>query len=68
MCHAFAPASWLFRVSPTVEGSWRLLRRRRWSRQQPATRAIERGDDVVEVWNAGTRRGPTSQPKDAVRR
>ncbi|MFI5806654.1 winged helix-turn-helix domain-containing protein [Streptomyces sp. NPDC051561] len=32
----------LFRVSYTVEGTWRLLKRHGWSWQQPARRAIER--------------------------
>jgi transposase len=40
----------LFHVSYTVEGTWRLLRRHGWSWQQPARRAIERDDDVVELW------------------
>ncbi|MER5805164.1 winged helix-turn-helix domain-containing protein [Streptomyces mirabilis] len=45
----------LFRVSYTVEGTWRLLKRRRWSWQQPARRPIERDDDAVEVWRKETR-------------
>ncbi|RZU36684.1 transposase [Streptomyces sp. BK022] len=44
----------LFHVSYTVEGTWRLLKRRRWSWQQPARRAIERDDDAVEVWRKET--------------
>lgn len=40
----------LFRVSYTVEGTWRLLKRHSWSWQQPARRAIERDDDAVELW------------------
>ncbi|MCX4617244.1 MULTISPECIES: winged helix-turn-helix domain-containing protein [Streptomyces] len=44
----------LFRVSYTVEGTWRLLKRRRWSWQQPARRPIERDDDAVEVWRKET--------------
>ncbi len=40
----------LFHVSYTVEGTWRLLKRRGWSWQQPARRAIERDDDAVELW------------------
>ncbi|MEV8034933.1 winged helix-turn-helix domain-containing protein [Streptomyces sp. NPDC086182] len=39
----------LFHVSYTVQGTWRLLRRYRWSWQQPARRAIERDDDAVEL-------------------
>lgn len=40
----------LFRISYTVEGAWRLLRRSGWSWQQPARRAIEREDEAVELW------------------
>ena len=40
----------LFRISYTVEGTWRLLKRHGWSWQQPARRAIERDDDAVELW------------------
>lgn len=40
----------LFRISYTVEGTWRLLRRSGWSWQQPARRAIEREDEAVELW------------------
>ncbi|MER6686244.1 winged helix-turn-helix domain-containing protein [Streptomyces olivaceoviridis] len=40
----------LFRVSYTVEGTWRLLKRQGWSWQQPARRAIERDEDVVALW------------------
>ncbi|MFF9488125.1 winged helix-turn-helix domain-containing protein [Streptomyces sp. NPDC014676] len=40
----------LFHVSYTVEGTWQLLKRHRWSWQQPARRAIERDDDAIEVW------------------
>lgn len=39
----------LLHVSYTVECTWRLLQRHRWSRQQPVRRAIERDDDAVEV-------------------
>ncbi|MFG2364541.1 winged helix-turn-helix domain-containing protein [Streptomyces mirabilis] len=45
----------LFHVSYTVEGTCRLLKRRRWSGQQPARWAIERDDDAVEVWRKETR-------------
>ncbi|MER5409028.1 winged helix-turn-helix domain-containing protein [Streptomyces sp. NPDC002769] len=44
----------LFHVSYTVEGTWRLLKRHRWSWQQPARRAIERDDEAVEVWKKET--------------
>ncbi|WP_405787058.1 winged helix-turn-helix domain-containing protein [Streptomyces sp. NBC_00029] len=44
----------LFRVSYTVEGTWRLLKRHGWSWQQPARRAIERDDEAVEVWRKET--------------
>ncbi|MDQ0836064.1 transposase [Streptomyces achromogenes] len=44
----------LFRVSYTVEGTWRLLKRHGWSWQQPTRRAIERDDDAVEVWKKET--------------
>jgi transposase len=44
----------LFHVSYTVEGTWRLLKRHNWSWQQPARRAIERDDPVVEVWEKET--------------
>nr|WP_030950287.1 winged helix-turn-helix domain-containing protein [Streptomyces sp. NRRL S-646] len=44
----------LFRVSCTVEGTWRLLKRHGWSWQQPARRAIERDDEAVEVWKKET--------------
>ncbi|WP_328759776.1 helix-turn-helix domain-containing protein [Streptomyces sp. NBC_00271] len=40
----------LFRISYTVEGTWRLLKRHNWSWKQPARRAIERNDDAVELW------------------
>nr|WP_308433437.1 winged helix-turn-helix domain-containing protein [Streptomyces alanosinicus] len=36
----------MFHVSCTVEGTWRLLKRHGWSRQQPTRRAIERDDDA----------------------
>lgn len=44
----------LFRVSYTVEGTWRLLKRHGWSWQQPARRAIERDDGAVELWKKET--------------
>ncbi|MFF4541852.1 winged helix-turn-helix domain-containing protein [Streptomyces aureus] len=40
----------LFHVSYTIEGTWRLLKRHSCSKQQPARRAIERDDAVVELW------------------
>ncbi|MFE4956865.1 winged helix-turn-helix domain-containing protein [Streptomyces sp. NPDC056653] len=47
----------LGRLSYTVEGTWRLLRRHGWSWQQPAWRAIERHDDAVELWRRERGRG-----------
>ncbi|GHG45073.1 hypothetical protein Shyd_85490 [Streptomyces hydrogenans] len=44
----------IFHVSYTVEGTWCLLKRHGWSRQQPARRVIERDDDAVEVWRKET--------------
>ncbi|MFE2134729.1 winged helix-turn-helix domain-containing protein [Streptomyces sp. NPDC059466] len=44
----------LFHVSYTVEGTWRLLKRHGWSWQQPTGRAIERDEDVGEVWKKET--------------
>ncbi len=43
-----------FGVQYTVPGIWYLLRRRDWSCQMGARRAIERDDDAVEVWKAQT--------------
>ena len=40
----------LFGVGYTVPGVWLLLRRRGWSCQRPARRAVERDDGAVEVW------------------
>ncbi|MFJ4932220.1 winged helix-turn-helix domain-containing protein [Streptomyces sp. NPDC088736] len=37
-----------------VEGTWRRLKRHGWSRQQPTRRAIERDEDVVDVWKKET--------------
>jgi transposase len=55
----------LFGVGYTIPGVWLLLRRRGWSCQLPARRAVERGDGAVEVWRreAWTRvkRSPRSQ-------
>src|SRR5215472_15637140 len=39
-----------FGVAYTVPGIWYLLRRRGWSCQLGARRAIERDDGAVEVW------------------
>nr|WP_234319041.1 winged helix-turn-helix domain-containing protein [Streptomyces sp. NRRL S-237] len=44
----------LFHVCHTVEGTWRLLKRYGWSRQQPTRRAIGRFDAAVEVWKVET--------------
>ncbi len=43
-----------FKVSYTVPGIWYLLRRRGWTRQIGARRAIERDDGMVEVWEKQT--------------
>jgi len=39
-----------FRVQYTIPGIWYLLRRRGWTCQIGARRAIERDDCAVEVW------------------
>ncbi|WP_322761412.1 winged helix-turn-helix domain-containing protein, partial [Frankia sp. Cr2] len=39
-----------FGVVYTVPGVWGLLRRRGWSCQLPARRAVERDDGEVAVW------------------
>ena len=39
-----------FGVQYTVPGIWYLLRRRGWSAQMGARRAIERDDGAIEVW------------------
>ena len=38
----------------TVPGIWYLLRRRGWSAQMGARRAIERDDGAIEVWKKET--------------
>ena len=43
-----------FKVEYTVPGIWYLLRRRGWSCQMGARRAIERDDGAVEVWRKTT--------------
>ncbi|MEV6996009.1 winged helix-turn-helix domain-containing protein [Streptomyces sp. NPDC093228] len=43
----------LFHISYAVGGTWRLLKRHSWAWQQCTGRAIERDDDVVEVWKTG---------------
>jgi transposase len=43
-----------FGVAYTVPGIWYLLRRRGWSCQMGARRAIERDDGAVEVWKTRT--------------
>jgi transposase len=43
-----------FRVQYTVPGIWYLLRRRGWTCQIGARRAIERDDGAVEVWKKET--------------
>lgn len=40
----------LFGVGYTIPGVWLLLRRRGWSCQRPARRAVERDDGAVAVW------------------
>ena len=43
-----------FGVQYTVPGIWYLLRRRGWSAQMGARRAIERDDGAIEVWKTQT--------------
>ena len=43
-----------FGVAYTVPGIWYLLRRRGWTRQLGARRAMERDDGAVEVWKKET--------------
>lgn len=43
-----------FKVSYTIPGIWYLLRRRGWSCQLGARRAVERDDGAVEVWKKET--------------
>ena len=43
-----------FRVQYTIPGIWYLLRRRGWSAQMGARRAIERDDGAIEVWKTET--------------
>jgi transposase len=55
-----------FRVRYTIPGTWYLLRRRGWTCQAGARRAIERDDAEIEVWKketwsrAGRRRRPSA--------
>ena len=44
----------MFRVRYTIPGIWYLLRRRGWTCQIGARRAIERDDGAVEVWKKET--------------
>ena len=43
-----------FRVAYTIPGTWYLLRRRGWTCQLGARRAIERDDGAIEVWKKTT--------------
>ena len=43
-----------FRVQYTIPGIWYLLRRRGWTCQSGARRAIERDDGAIEVWKTQT--------------
>jgi transposase len=43
-----------FRVRYTIPGTWYLLRRRGWTCQAGARRAIERDDGAIEVWKQQT--------------
>jgi len=43
-----------FGVRYTVPGVWYLLRRRGWTCQMGARRAVERDDGAIEVWKATT--------------
>lgn len=42
----------LFHVGYTIEGTWKLMRRRGWSCQVPFRQALERDEDAVVVWKA----------------
>ncbi|MFK0297531.1 winged helix-turn-helix domain-containing protein, partial [Streptomyces sp. NPDC090442] len=42
----------MFHIGYTVQGVWKLLRRHGWSAQVPVRRALERDEEVVEVWKA----------------
>ena len=44
----------MFGVAYTVPGTWYLLRRRGWTCQLGARRAIERDDGAIEVWKKET--------------
>lgn len=61
LAHGFADQHWtlarvktligrMFHVGYTLPGVWYLLRRRGWSCQVPARRAIERDEGAVRVW------------------
>lgn len=43
-----------FRVQYTIPGIWYLLRRRGWTCQLGARRAVERDDGAIEVWRKET--------------
>jgi transposase len=43
-----------FKVQYTIPGIWYLLRRRGWTCQAGARRAIERDDGAIEVWKTRT--------------
>jgi transposase len=43
-----------FKVNYTIPGIWYLLRRRGWSCQLGARRAVERDDGAIEVWKKET--------------
>jgi transposase len=43
-----------FKVRYTIPGVWYLLRRRGWSCQPGARRAVERDDGAIEVWKKET--------------
>ncbi|MEU4033251.1 winged helix-turn-helix domain-containing protein [Streptomyces collinus] len=42
----------MFHLGYTIQGVWKLLRRHGWSAQVPLRRAVERGDEAIEVWKA----------------
>ncbi|WP_371100206.1 winged helix-turn-helix domain-containing protein [Streptomyces sp. PU_AKi4] len=51
----------------TVEGTWLLLKRHGWSRQQPARWAIERDDEVVDLWKKEVWPRVEERPRSGVR-
>jgi hypothetical protein len=54
----------LFHVGNTVEGTWKLMRRRGWSAQVSVRQALER-DEAIAMWKAdgGTASGYRGTPR-----